>query len=97
VPKRTYSLEELRLNKIQPEQLLAPKDSTLSGVRNVLQGGFLAGLTAAYFGQLLDVSQIVQVGPGLSVELTKSLLQTCSVAVQACSGSLRSGRVHAAK
>ncbi|KAI3436155.1 hypothetical protein D9Q98_002212 [Chlorella vulgaris] len=61
VPKRTYSLEELRLNKIQPEQLLAPKDSTLSGVRNVLQGGFLAGLTAAYFGQLLDVSQVVQV------------------------------------
>ncbi len=37
VPKRAYTLEELRLNKIQPERFLAPKDNTLSGVRNVLQ------------------------------------------------------------
>ena len=48
VPKRAYTLQELRLNKIQPEQLLAPTDSTLSGVRNVLQvcrrnGGRLGG------------------------------------------------------
>lgn len=60
-PKRTYTLAELRLNKIQPEEFLAPTDSTLSGVRNVVQGGFLAGLTAAYFTQLLDLTQIVQV------------------------------------
>ncbi|KAL4423202.1 hypothetical protein ABPG77_000335 [Micractinium sp. CCAP 211/92] len=60
VPKRTYSLAELRLNKIQPEQFLAPSDSTLSGVRNLLQGGFLAGLTAAYFGHVVDLTQIVQ-------------------------------------
>lgn len=61
VPKRTYSLAELRLNKIQPEQFLAPTDSTLSGVRNLLQGGFLAGLTAAYFAQAVDLTQIVQI------------------------------------
>lgn len=32
VPKRSYSLQELRLNKIQAEQFLAPKDTTLNGV-----------------------------------------------------------------
>lgn len=39
MPKRAYSLQELRLNKISPEQFLAPKDTTLSGVRNVVQVG----------------------------------------------------------
>lgn len=43
VPKRAYTLEELRLNKIQPEQFLAPTDTTLSGVRNVLQARGAAG------------------------------------------------------
>lgn len=28
----------------------------------LMQGSYLAGLTAAYFGQLLDLTQIVQVG-----------------------------------
>ncbi len=37
VPKRAYSLQELRLNKIQPEQFLAPKDTTLGSVRNIVQ------------------------------------------------------------
>ena len=31
-------------------------------VRSAVQGSYLAGLTAAYFGQLLDLTQIVQVG-----------------------------------
>ena len=29
-------------------------------LRNLLQGGFLAGLTAAYFGHVVDLTQIVQ-------------------------------------
>lgn len=33
MPKRSYSLEELRLNKIQTEQFLAPQDTMLAGVR----------------------------------------------------------------
>jgi hypothetical protein len=37
VPKRIYTLEELRLNKIEPEKLLSPQDNTLGNVRNVLQ------------------------------------------------------------
>lgn len=64
VPKRAYSLEELRLNRIQPEQFLAPKDGTLSGVRNVLQGGYLAGLTAAYLAHVVDLTGIVQARGG---------------------------------
>lgn len=37
VPKRPYSLDELRLNKIDAERYLSPNDSTLGGVRNALQ------------------------------------------------------------
>jgi hypothetical protein len=37
VPKRAYSLEELRLNNIEAERLLSPRDNTLSSVRTRLQ------------------------------------------------------------
>lgn len=50
VPKRAYSLEELRLNRIQPERFLAPRDNTLSGVRNLLQVWLLGWPGAAARG-----------------------------------------------
>lgn len=37
VPKRIYTLEEMRLNKVEPTALLSPTDDTLNGVRAVLQ------------------------------------------------------------
>ena len=37
VPKRIYSLEELRLNNVKPEEFLSPEDSTLNNVRTILQ------------------------------------------------------------
>ena len=37
VPKRSYTLEDLRLNKIEPQRLLSPTDNTLTGVRTALQ------------------------------------------------------------
>ena len=37
VPKQLYSLEDLRMNKIQPEALLAPTDDTLGKIRTGLQ------------------------------------------------------------
>lgn len=37
VPKRLYTLEELRLNDVRPEEFLSPEDSTLNTVRTVLQ------------------------------------------------------------
>lgn len=50
VPKRIYTIEELRLNKIEPEKLLSPTDESLNYVRNVTQGAAAAGLAAlAYF------------------------------------------------
>lgn len=41
VPKRQYTLEELRLNSIEAERLLSPTDNTLSTVRTALQACFL--------------------------------------------------------
>ena len=60
IPKRAYSLEELRLNKIEPSQFLAPTDSTLGGVRTVTQGGLLLGLIAAYFSEAIAIDRLVQ-------------------------------------
>lgn len=37
VPKRLYTLEELRLNDVRPEEFLSPEDRTLNTVRTVLQ------------------------------------------------------------
>jgi hypothetical protein len=50
VPKRIYTIEELRLNRLQPEKLLSPSDVSLNTVRNIAQGAAAAGLVAlAYF------------------------------------------------
>ncbi|WIA23341.1 hypothetical protein OEZ85_000105 [Tetradesmus obliquus] len=50
VPKRIYTIDELRLNKVEPEKLLSPTDDSLNYVRNVAQGAAAAGLAAvAYF------------------------------------------------
>ena len=70
VPKRTYSLAELRLNRIQPEQFLSPKDATLDGVRSVAQGAFLAGCTAWYFVGGADLGQVAIVVLGAAFLLT---------------------------
>ncbi len=37
IPKRLYTLEELRLNNLRPEEFLSPEDSTLNTVRTILQ------------------------------------------------------------
>jgi len=65
VPKRSYTLEELRLNKIQAEQLLSPTDETLSGVRTGLQAAGLAGLTALAYGAHLQIEQLLSVVLGI--------------------------------
>ncbi len=65
MPKRSYTLEELRLNKIQAEQLLSPTDETLSGVRTGLQAAGLAGLTALAYGAHLQIEQLLSVVLGI--------------------------------
>jgi len=43
-------VQELRLNRLEPEKLLSPTDVSLNTVRNVAQGAAAAGLLAlAYF------------------------------------------------
>lgn len=57
IPKRLYSLEELRLNNLKPEEFLSPDDTTLNSVRTILQAAGLAGVTAAFFAFHLTVTQ----------------------------------------
>jgi hypothetical protein len=70
VPKRSYTLEELKLNKIETKNFLSPEDTTLNGIRNILQGSFLVGLTAGYFTNILNFSEIVQWGIIIAFLLT---------------------------
>ena len=46
VPKRAYTLEELRLNRIEPARLLAPKEDYLDRVSFWCRAAFLSGLVA---------------------------------------------------
>jgi hypothetical protein len=59
VPKRAYTIEELRLNKIETREFLAPEDATLNGVRNLLQASFLAGLTAVFAAAGFSLSAVL--------------------------------------
>jgi hypothetical protein len=60
VPKRAYSIAELRLNGIETTEFLAPSDSTLDGVRTALQAAALAGLAAGAAGGVLDAPRAAQ-------------------------------------
>lgn len=37
VPKRIYTLEEMRLNKVEPTALLSPTDETINGIKSIAQ------------------------------------------------------------
>lgn len=55
VPQRAYTLEELRLNKIEAEKFLSPVDSTLGSIRGNLQvAAVLLGVTT---WRVLDLNQ----------------------------------------
>jgi hypothetical protein len=47
VPKRLYTIEDLRLNRIAAENLLSPKDNSLNYVRQVAQVRLSISLVAA--------------------------------------------------
>lgn len=59
VPKRIYSLEELRLNKIDATQFLSPDDDRIARIRTACQAGILALLIAASYILHLDVEQAI--------------------------------------
>ena len=60
VPKRKYTLEELRLNKIEPKNFLSPNDTSLNSIRTILQASYFAGLTAAYLTHLSSMVDTIQ-------------------------------------
>eukprot|EP00878_Enallax_costatus_P008022 GHUV01008389.1.p1 GENE.GHUV01008389.1~~GHUV01008389.1.p1 ORF type:complete len:488 (+),score=99.59 GHUV01008389.1:33-1466(+) len=61
IPKRIYTIEELRLNKIEPEKLLSPRDDSLNYVRNVTQGAAAAGLAAVAYFSGFDIGKVIGV------------------------------------
>eukprot|EP01018_Ginkgo_biloba_P039707 Gb_32643 [translate_table: standard] len=56
VPQRLYTLEELRLNKIDATRLLSPVDTTLGAVRTNLQLASIVGGIAVW--KTLDLNQL---------------------------------------
>ena len=61
VPKRIYTIEELRLNRIEPSALLSPSDESLNSVRNIAQGAAAAGLAALAVGSGFDIGRVAGV------------------------------------
>lgn len=78
VPQRLYSLDELKLNGIDPSSLLSPADSTLGSIeRNLQLSAFLGGV-AAWNAFELNQLQILYLSLGLlflwTLDLVISLL-----------------------
>ncbi|CAI5947278.1 unnamed protein product [Closterium sp. NIES-65] len=65
VPRRSYTIEELKLHYIDPARMLAPRDTTLAGVRQGGQLALLAGLIATWWGEHLDQWQLLGLVIGL--------------------------------
>ncbi|XP_057818604.1 uncharacterized protein LOC131031496 isoform X2 [Cryptomeria japonica] len=61
VPQRLYTLEELRLNKIDTRSLLSPVDTTLGAVRRNIQITAIAGYVAAWRLFNLDQFQLLSI------------------------------------
>ncbi|KAG0587433.1 hypothetical protein KC19_2G164200 [Ceratodon purpureus] len=59
VPQRLYSLDELRLNKIDATRLLSPTDKTLGDVKRNLQYAAIAGGVVAWWQLGLDQYQLL--------------------------------------
>ena len=58
VPKRAYTLDELRLHRIAAERVLSPQDTQLDGARAVLRAAVVGGFGFAAFGLRLDPNQL---------------------------------------
>ncbi|KAI8475990.1 MAG: hypothetical protein J3K34DRAFT_4351 [Monoraphidium minutum] len=74
LPKQLYTIEELRLNKVEPEKLLAPNDETLARVRNITQAAAAAGLAALAWTSFdewggFDVTRVVAALAGVTFTL----------------------------
>ena len=59
IPKRQYTLEELKLNGIRAEQLLSPEDTSLNSARNAGRALAVTGLAAAAWLNHWDLSNVL--------------------------------------
>ena len=66
VPKRDYTLAELKLNNIEAEKLLAPTESTIKGIRD----NFTRLLVAAYVGGVVALHPTFAQGAGVAAFAT---------------------------
>jgi len=66
LPKRDYTIDELRLNKIEPEKLLSPRDASLIAVRNGAQLAALLGFLALAAANRWDPGQALLALAGLT-------------------------------
>lgn len=65
VPQRQYTLQDLRLNKIEPVRFLSPTDSTLNKVRTTAQAALLSGIGSLYYFGHWDMTQLLGLVVGL--------------------------------
>ncbi|KAJ9520923.1 hypothetical protein QJQ45_014081 [Haematococcus lacustris] len=70
LPKRIYSLEELRLNQIDAAKLLSPKDKSLDLIRSTGQAAAVAGLAALALATDLDGGRVLGAAFALVAALT---------------------------
>ncbi|KAK9793193.1 hypothetical protein WJX73_000490 [Symbiochloris irregularis] len=71
IPKRLYSLEELRLNNIDATKFLSPSDDKLARIRTYCQFGLLSGITAlSAIAQLQVTDTIVILFIAITIAVT---------------------------
>ena len=56
LPKRNYSLSDLRLHKIDASKLLTPKDDTLSRLKAYASLAYIAGLSTGIMTDIINIS-----------------------------------------
>lgn len=56
IPKRNFTLSDLRLHKIDASKLLAPKDNTLSRLRSYVTFAYLGGVSVGVLTELINIS-----------------------------------------
>ncbi|MEW5303011.1 MAG: hypothetical protein WDW36_005744 [Sanguina aurantia] len=59
VPKRLYTIEELRLNQISTERLLSPEDKSLDFVRKLAQFAAVSGVSVLSYANHWDAGQTI--------------------------------------
>eukprot|EP00215_Chloropicon_roscoffensis_P004915 CAMPEP_0197509840 /NCGR_PEP_ID=MMETSP1312-20131121/45770_1 /TAXON_ID=464262 /ORGANISM="Genus nov. species nov., Strain RCC2335" /LENGTH=354 /DNA_ID=CAMNT_0043057745 /DNA_START=18 /DNA_END=1085 /DNA_ORIENTATION=+ len=62
IPKRSYTLQDLRLNKIEPAALLSPRENYLDKVSSYCRRAYLVGAVSASFALHWDVTQVFYLG-----------------------------------